>query len=117
MALCYRCAHINLEDGTYYALSSVGIATKSAARGCPGCTFFLEAVQSADLDTVDENAQLLLQRIPKQQNRVDLNFMNRELGFLGYLRLRLCSTYGNLLSIAEQSMHTDGGRLRASLVC
>jgi hypothetical protein len=107
MALCFRCAHIDLEDGTFYALPGVGIATKSAARGCSGCKFFLEVMRSAESETVDENTQMLLQRLPEQQNRVDLNFMNRAFGAWGFVGLRLCSAYGNIWSAAKQSMDAD----------
>jgi hypothetical protein len=40
--LCRRCAHIKFEHGAYYALSSLSIATKSAARGCAGYKFFYD---------------------------------------------------------------------------
>jgi hypothetical protein len=40
--LCRRCAHIEFEHGAYYTLSSLGVATMSAARRCARCKFFLQ---------------------------------------------------------------------------
>ena len=40
-APCRRCASIDFADGAYHALSSVGAAKASSARGCAGCAFFL----------------------------------------------------------------------------
>jgi hypothetical protein len=109
--LCRRCASIDFEDGAYYALSSVGVTTQSAARGCAGCKFFLDVLQSIDVEGVDKDTtQLLLEKISNEDNRVDLCFMGKDVKYLSHVRLRLCSAYGketHILEVAGREVDAD----------
>jgi hypothetical protein len=48
-----------------------------------------------------KDLQLLLERNPNQENRIDLCFVGRRLRYKNYIRLRLCNARPTLRSILQ----------------
>lgn len=101
VTLCQKCAEINIEDNTAYSLSQLKRVRSSAQQGCPGCFFFLSIMQR-HMQSASGELLVLLRRPDLTETKVLLRILRNEEDIIGHtVFLRLCSSYGKCLLVAD----------------
>lgn len=82
MAVCNRCANIDLDDVAVqytYLLGHVRVMIATAKAGCPGCNFIIEAADRRGIEIgAKRSFYVILRRLGKRSHRVDVHFVRLE---------------------------------------
>jgi len=79
MAVCKRCANIDLDDAATrytYLLGHVRVIIASGKAGCPGCSFIVGVAGRRGVDIRDKrDFYVVLRRLGKRSHKVEVHFV------------------------------------------
>jgi hypothetical protein len=82
MAVCKRCASIDLDDAATrytYLLGHVRVIISTAKAGCPGCHFVVKVGRRRGVNVGDKrNCYVILRRLGRRSSGVEVHFVELE---------------------------------------